>query len=64
MTVQDLNAITEVHLTRTVSDILSKPEARVMCQIRNEEINNEREIFQKNLTLCRRCAGDRYYEEC
>jgi formylmethanofuran dehydrogenase subunit E len=61
---QDLITIREVVLTRTVSDILSKPEARVVCQICNEEIINEREIIQKNLILCRSCAGDRYYEEC
>jgi formylmethanofuran dehydrogenase subunit E len=61
---QDLITIREVHLTRTVSDILSKPEARVLCQICNEEIINEREIIQKNLTLCRSCAGDRYYKDC
>ncbi|GMQ79379.1 MAG: FmdE family protein [Anaerolineae bacterium] len=61
---QDLITIREVHLTRNVSDILSKPEARAVCQICNEEIINEREIVQENLILCRSCAGDRYYEEC
>jgi hypothetical protein len=35
------------------------PEARNRC---GEEILNEREIVQGGVTLCRLCAGDRYYQ--
>jgi len=59
---KDLFSIREVQLTRSISDILSKPDARATCQVCGEEIMNEREIIRENITLCRSCAGDRYYE--
>ena len=61
---KNLFVIKEVQLTRAIEDILSKPDARVTCQVCGEEIINEREIIKGELTLCRSCAGDRYYDEC
>ncbi len=59
---KDLFSIKEVQLTRSISDILSKPDARATCQVCGEEIMNGREIIRENVTLCRSCAGDRYYD--
>ena len=61
---KNLFSIREVQLTRSISDILSKPDARATCQVCGEEIMNGREIIRENLTLCRSCAGDRYYDSC
>ena len=59
---KNLFSINEVQLRRSISEIVSEPDARATCQVCGEEIMNEREIIRENLTLCRSCAGDRYYE--
>jgi formylmethanofuran dehydrogenase subunit E len=51
-----------VRLTRSLAEILSKPEARVLCSSCGEEIINEREVIRSGVVLCRHCAGDRYYQ--
>lgn len=53
-----------VSLTRTVAEILSKPDARTTCDRCGEEILNEREVRDGDRTLCLSCAGDSYYEIC
>lgn len=54
----------EVTLTRTLAEILSRPEARVLCDQCGEEILNEREVRHNGRILCLSCAGDSYYEAC
>jgi formylmethanofuran dehydrogenase subunit E len=53
--------IQEVALTMSLDKILSKDGYRVNCDMCGEEIINEREVIQDGLTLCRVCAGERYY---
>ncbi|MEO8661770.1 MAG: FmdE family protein [Bryobacteraceae bacterium] len=36
--------------------------SRVVCEDCGEGINFQREVVQEGRTLCRACAGDRYYE--
>jgi formylmethanofuran dehydrogenase subunit E len=36
--------------------------ARVTCDVCGEGINFQREIVREGQTLCKSCAGDRYYE--
>ncbi|HXV43375.1 MAG TPA: FmdE family protein [Anaerolineae bacterium] len=57
----ELLDIQEVVLTVSLEKILSKDGYRVNCDVCGEEIINEREVIQDDLTLCRPCAGERYY---
>lgn len=41
--------------------LISRPDARVICDVCGEEILNEREVLRNGKTLCRSCAGERYY---
>lgn len=57
----ELLDIREVALTVSLENILSKDGCRLTCERCGEEIINERQIIQNGLTLCRSCAGERYY---
>lgn len=59
---EELAMARKVQLTRSIAEILSKPDARVICDICFEEVINERELHRDGLILCRNCAGDNYYE--
>lgn len=62
---EDLVVVREVTLTQSIEEILSKPDARAVCEACGEEIINEREVRQNGQTLCRHCAAgydDRYYK--
>ena len=56
-----LLTIQEVELSFPLQDVISRPGLRVNCANCGEEIINEREVIQDGLTLCRSCAGGRYY---
>ena len=61
---EELIVMRRVTLTQTIEEILSKPNARAICESCGEEIINEREVVRDGRTLCRHCAagpGDRYY---
>jgi formylmethanofuran dehydrogenase subunit E len=58
---EELLTFQEVALTVSLAEILSKDGYRVNCDICGEEIINEREVRREGLTLCRACAGERYY---
>ncbi len=60
---EELLLFQPVRLVRPVSDWLGRRGARTRCARCGEEIINNREIQRENQTLCRACAGDRYYEE-
>lgn len=57
----ELLDIQEIALTVSLEKILSKDGCRANCDLCGEEIINEREVIQDSLTLCRACAGERYY---
>ncbi len=50
-----------VTLSTPVAAIVSRAGARAICNECGEEIINEREIENGGRTLCRTCAGNRYY---
>lgn len=50
-----------VMLNTSIAAIISRPGVRVNCDACGEEIMNEREIHQENLTLCHACANGAYY---
>lgn len=56
-----LLAVQKVCLNVSIERLVSRPGAKAICQVCGEEINNEREILRKGLTLCRACAGESYY---
>jgi formylmethanofuran dehydrogenase subunit E len=62
MPVEELFLFQEVSLRKSQADIISRPGYRVDCDLCGEEIINEREIRRDEMTLCRTCAGDGYYD--
>ncbi len=58
---EELLDIREIALTISIAELLSKDGYRVNCDRCGEEIINEREVGHEGLTLCRACAGGRYY---
>jgi formylmethanofuran dehydrogenase subunit E len=60
----ELLDIQAVVLSLSLEKILSKESCRVNCDQCGEEIINEREIIKAGSTLCRACAGERYYDPC
>jgi formylmethanofuran dehydrogenase subunit E len=59
---EEMFTVTPVLLNLPLKHIISRPGVRVNCDLCGEEIMNEREIEQDNLTLCRACAGNPYYQ--
>jgi formylmethanofuran dehydrogenase subunit E len=57
-----LLTITEVQLTTSIQEIVSRPGVRVDCALCGEEIMNEREIIVDGQAFCRACAGGAYYQ--
>ncbi len=62
MSSADLLRIEPVQLTKTVEEIVSKPNLRVNCDQCGEEIMNEREAVVNGRHLCQPCAGNSYYK--
>jgi formylmethanofuran dehydrogenase subunit E len=50
-----------VQLTTAVKEIVSRPGVRVNCAACGEEIINEREIRQGDLSYCQGCFKPAYY---
>lgn len=50
-----------VELVVPVEQIVSRPGVKAFCALCGEEIMNEREVHQGDMTLCRACAGPAYY---
>lgn len=50
-----------VRLMPPLSEILSVPDKRAVCEACGEEIINEREVVQDGRVLCRPCAGVQSY---
>jgi formylmethanofuran dehydrogenase subunit E len=51
-----------VRVSIGVEDLPGYKAARVMCAQCGEGINFKREVVREGRTLCRACAGERYYE--
>lgn len=59
---EEMFTITDVQLTISVEEIVSRAGVRVNCDVCGEEIMNEREIKQDGLNLCHACALPAYYQ--
>ncbi|VAW39108.1 Formylmethanofuran dehydrogenase subunit E [hydrothermal vent metagenome] len=64
MPTEELLAYQLVQLRRPVAELISKPGLRTLCDRCGEEIINQREVKQRDLTLCKGCAGEAYYAIC
>jgi formylmethanofuran dehydrogenase subunit E len=53
--------IQQVRIKQSVSEIVSDPEARAICEKCGEEVINEREVLLNSVILCLDCAGESYY---
>ncbi len=58
----EMFTVTPVLLNISSDALVSRPGIRVHCDACGEEIMNEREIKHHELTLCRSCAGNSYYQ--
>ena len=62
MTDQDLFHHQWVRVRIAAEDLPGFKAPRVLCQACGEGINFRREVVEDGRTLCRACAGERYYE--
>jgi len=58
----ELFNVCEVVLRTPIEQIISRPGRKALCAVCGEEIMNEREVQMDGVTLCRSCAGARYYD--
>ncbi len=61
MPVDQMLVVQPVQLTVSMKAIISREDARAICDSCGEEIFNDREIILGEKTLCRSCAGQAYY---
>ena len=61
MTNADLFTFQTVQLRQPITDIISRPGLRTICDKCGEEIINQREVQQGNLILCKGCTAVSYY---
>ena len=58
---EELFTAQPVVLSISLAEIISRKDARVICDVCGEEIFNEREIRIDGAVLCQTCAGHGYY---
>ena len=61
MPVTELFVVQQVKLKMSLSEIISRPGRKSICEVCGEEIMNGREVLNNGVVLCRTCAGDGYY---
>ncbi len=61
MSASELFVVQHVQLDMPLSQIISRPGRKTICEICEEEIMNEREVLNDSIVLCRACAGEGYY---
>jgi formylmethanofuran dehydrogenase subunit E len=54
--------VEHVRVVLPEADRPGHPLTRVLCEACGEGINDQREVVRAGRTLCRACAGERYYE--
>jgi len=64
MPMSELFAVQTVKLNVPLSEIISRPGRKVICEICEEEIINGREVVNNGVVLCIACAGESYYHHC
>ena len=59
---EEMFRVENVLLNTPLAEIIARAGVRTNCDVCGEEINNEREIQQGDLTLCLTCAHGGYYQ--
>jgi formylmethanofuran dehydrogenase subunit E len=62
MPAEELLKIHGIELETPVEALIGRPGVRTTCQVCGEEIINLREVVSEGVTLCRSCAGEKYYK--
>ena len=57
----ELFVVQRVKLDMPLSEIISRPGRKTICEVCREEIINGREVLNKGVVLCRACDGAGYY---
>ena len=57
----ELFEVQDVMLNLSLARLISRAGVRVNCTVCGEEILNEREVIVEGQTLCKSCAGERYW---
>ncbi len=58
----ELLIVQSVQLTVSLKEIISRPGVRAICTRCGEEIINQREIIIDEMSVCRACCEDSYYQ--
>jgi len=58
----ELFQVQQVQLAISLSEIISRPSKKSVCEVCEEEIINGREIVDHGVAVCRACAGESYYQ--
>jgi len=61
MPMSDLFVVQRVKLDMPLSEIISRPGRKAICEICGEEIINGREVVNNDVVQCIACAGKSYY---
>jgi len=61
MPMSELFVVQRVKLRMPLSEIISRPTRKAICEICEEEIMNGREVINHGVVLCLACAGESYY---
>ena len=61
MPVEELFVAQHVQLEMPLSELISRPGKKVICEICGEEVINGREVIKDGLALCQTCDGNTYY---
>ncbi len=59
---EEMFTVVEIQLLTPIEQIISRAGVRVDCDLCGEEITNEREVHQNEMTLCQPCSGNSYYQ--
>jgi len=57
----ELFVVQQVKLNMSLSEIISRPGRKAICEVCREEIINGREVLKNGVVLCRACDGAGYY---
>ncbi|CAK8719421.1 Formylmethanofuran dehydrogenase subunit E [Candidatus Electrothrix laxa] len=59
---EELFTVQEVTVTIPDCDMPGRPQRRVQCEQCGDHVQDSRDVEQEGSTLCRACAGQRYYQ--
>lgn len=59
---EELFSVQEVTVTIPDCDMPGRPQRRVQCEQCGDYVQDSRDVEQEGRTLCRACAGQRYYQ--